>query len=85
MSQIWKKMKKSEMRKTFSGEKVFHFMLKKQLSKVKKNRNVVVVISHCTSCINHTDKPRRITGNYPKYLLKAHSRFGENHCTVGKK
>ena len=45
----------------------------------------IVVISHCTSCINHRDKPRRITGNDPKYLLKAHSLFGENHCTVGKK
>ena len=41
MSQIWKKMKKSEMRKTFSGEKVFHFMLKKHLSKVEKNRDKI--------------------------------------------
>ena len=36
MSQIWKKMKKSEMRKTFSGEKVFHFMLKSNCPKLRK-------------------------------------------------
>ena len=51
MSQIWKKMKKSEMRKTFSGEKVFHFMLKKQLSKVKKNRDKIN--------INHSPREKR--------------------------
>ena len=50
MSQIWKKMKKSEMRKTFSGEKVFHFMLKSNCPKLRKTGTKSIsthVAKHC--------------------------------------
>ena len=44
MSQIWKKMKKSEMdarEKNFFRRKRFSFYAKKQLSKVEKNRDKI--------------------------------------------
>ena len=60
MSQIWKKMKKSEMdarEKNFFRRKSFSFYAKKQLSKVEKNRDKININTRgktlLSSCFFH--------------------------------
>ena len=67
MSQIWKKMKKSEMdarEKNFFRRKSFSFYAKKHLSKVEKNRDKININTRgktlLLSCFFHVSPPHGI-------------------------